>query len=279
MAVTAFPVLARILADLGVMQTRAGTIALGSAAVDDAIAWCLLAVVLASLDRAASTALLTIAGAAAYVGVMAFVVRPTLRRLGSHRHWVWVLLHRPAALLVAVMLCAWITEVIGIHAVFGAFVFGAILPRDTLAREAGTWLEPVTVGLLVPVFFTYAGLRTRFGLLDDPGLLGVTVLIVLIAFLSKGGGCALTTRLGGVGWREAAAIGALMNARGLMELILISIALERGLITQGMFTILAIMTILTTIAASPLFRRLYAPIAARDRAVAERDTVPTTAAP
>lgn len=254
MCVTAFPVLARILHEAGLVRTRLGSMALGAAAFDDAAAWCLLACVLASIRGSIQLAAVTILGGIAYALVMYFIGRPLFRwfdRVTERDRGV-----KPETLtlaLLVLMLCAWITDVIGIHAVFGAFTLGLAMPRGAFIRGVVTSLEGVTVALLVPIFFVYAGLGTKLGLLVQPELFWIAVGTTALAFLCKGGGCVLAARLGGLNWREATEMGVLMNAHGMMELILAGIALERGLITPGMYTILVLMAIITTLAATPLF--------------------------
>jgi Kef-type K+ transport system membrane component KefB len=137
---------------------------------------------------------------------------------------------------------------------------GAVMPRGRFQREVVTRLEPLTASLLLPTFFVYSGLNTRMNLLVTPGLLGVTVMTLMVAFVCKGGGCMAATRYSGASWRESAAVGALMNARGLMELILVNIALEKGVITYGLFSMLVLMAIVTTMLASPLYNRLQGSI-------------------
>lgn len=258
LSVTAFPVLARILTDSGAARTRVGTLALSAAAFDDAIAWGLLALTLALSEGSALRALGTVFGSIAFVALMILVVRPWLGRLpwGGER--------QPAALhltllLSLVLASAALTEWIGVHAILGAFLAGAILPRGIITEHLRRAIEPVTLTLLLPVFFVSAGLKTDIDTLDDLWSFGVMVLIVLVAFVSKGGGCVLAMRMGGAGWREAGSVGALMNARGLMELTFISIALERGLITTSLYTMLALLAIVTTMAAPPLFSWLHRP--------------------
>jgi Kef-type K+ transport system membrane component KefB len=155
------------------------------------------------------------------------------------------------------MLCAWVTDLVGIHAVFGAFIAGVVMPRGRFARGVTAAIEPLTLSLLVPVFFVYSGLNTRLNLLVDPSILAVAVVVILLAFICKMGGCTLAARLAGMSWRDATALGTLMNARGMMELILVNIALEKGIITPGLFTVLVLMAILTTLVASPLFHALH----------------------
>jgi Kef-type K+ transport system membrane component KefB len=168
--------------------------------------------------------------------------------------------------MIVVMLgSAALTEWIGVHAVFGAFIAGTAMPRGRVVERLSGLLEGATVTVLLPVFFVYAGLRTRIGLLDDWSTLWIMAAIILFAFAFKGGVCLLAMRRGGASWRDAGAIGALMNARGLMELTFITIALERELITQTLYTMLALMALVTTMAAPPLFTWLYHPETDREQ--------------
>ena len=148
---------------------------------------------------------------------------------------------------------AWFTDLIGLHAVFGAFVMGAAMPRGPVVRALTARIEPLTVALLLPLFFTYSGLNTKITLLDSPALWGVCLAVLLAAVLGKGIACALAARATGIATREAIGIGALMNARGLMELIIINIGLARGVISEELFAALVIMAIVTTLMASPIF--------------------------
>jgi Kef-type K+ transport system membrane component KefB len=260
MSVTAFPVLARILTDTGTAHTRIGTLAISAAAFDDAAAWSLLALTLAMAKGSASGAAVTLVGAVAYAAGMLAIVRPVLRRLIVREQTATPFtLGRLTGVLVIVMVCATLTEEIGVHAVFGAFVAGAVMPRGVLVDQLRRSLEPMTVTVLLPVFFVYAGLNTRIGLLGEGSLAWLGLGIIVLAFVSKGGGCSIAMRLGGASYRESGAIGALMNARGLMELTLISIGLQRGLISPALYTILALMAVATTVAAPPLFRWLHRP--------------------
>ena len=264
MSVTAFPVLARILTDTGTAHTRIGILAISAAAFDDVAAWSLLALTLAMAKGSASGAAVTLVGAVAYAAGMIAIVRPVLRRLVEReRSATPFTLGRLTGVLVIVMLCATLTEEIGVHAVFGAFVAGAVMPRGRLVEQIRQSFEPMTVTVLLPVFFVYAGLNTRIGLLGQGSLAWLGLGIIVLAFVCKGGGCLIAMRLGGASYREAGAIGALMNARGLMELTLISIGLQRGLISPALYTILALMAVATTVAAPPLFRWLHRPETAR----------------
>lgn len=150
------------------------------------------------------------------------------------------------------MFCAWFTDVTGIYAIFGAFVLGAVTPRGEFAQQIRQHTEFLTTSFLLPIFFVFSGLNTQIGLVNTPTLWGVTLLIVAIAILGKGIACMLAAKLAGENWRESATIGALMNARGLMELIILNIGLEQGIITPTLFTIMVIMAVITTLMASPL---------------------------
>jgi len=258
MSITAFPVLARILFDAGHTQTRIGTLAISSAAVNDAMAWVLLACVIAAVKGSANVALLAAGGGLAYVLAMVFIGRPLFRGFARAADGDDGVRPETFALVLAILMaCAWFTDLIGIYAVFGAFVYGLVMPRGRFADGIRGSVEPLTVSLMVPVFFVYSGLNTRLNLLVDSTLLGIAGITILVAFVCKGGGCLLAARSVGATWRDSAAIGVLMNARGLMELMLANIALERGLITPAMFTILVLMAIVTTLAATPLYHLLY----------------------
>lgn len=257
MAITAFPMLARILTETGLSGTRMGTLAIGAAAFDDAAAWCLLACVIASTNNNPEIAVLAIAGGALY----ALIILTVGRRLFSWFGRVTardnaVRIETIAVLMTLLMFCAWVTDKIGIYAIFGAFILGLSMPRGQFSDEVRRTVEPVTVSLLLPMFFVYSGLSTRLDVLVDPSLLSLAVLVILVAFICKGLGCGMAARAVGLNNRESATLGILMNARGLMELILVNIALERGLIHQNLFSILVLMAIVTTLSASPLFNLL-----------------------
>ena len=258
MSITAFPMLARIIYERGLTGTSLGTLALAAGCVDDAAAWCLLAVVLASFSGDYWVAGLTIGGGVLYALVVLTVARPLLRPLGAA-------VEREGSLgapmfsfvLMLVMLGAWVTDRIGIYAVFGAFILGAAMPRGLFARELERMLGPLVTGLLLPLFFIYSGLNTSVGLVSTPYLWLVTLAILLAACLGKGVACWLAARLNGEDSRDAVAIGTLMNARGLMELIILTIGLERGIITPTLFTVMVLMAIATTVMATPVFELAY----------------------
>ncbi|WP_375468947.1 cation:proton antiporter [uncultured Nostoc sp.] len=253
MTITAFPMLARILYERGLAQTRFGTLALGAASVDDGVAWCLLAIVLANVKNSLSIAILAIGGGICYVLFAIFLGQPLLRVFtrmtkrdaGVNRQTLTLI-------LIILMFCAWFTDVTGIYAIFGAFVLGAVTPRGEFAQQIRQHTEFLTTSFLLPMFFVFSGLNTQIGLVNTPTLWAITFLIIAIAILGKGIACMLAAKLAGENWRESATIGALMNARGLMELIILNIGLEQGIITPTLFTIMVIMAVITTLMASPL---------------------------
>jgi Kef-type K+ transport system membrane component KefB len=258
LCITAFPMLARIIHFKGLAGTRMGTIALGAGAIDDAAAWCLLAVVLASFTGNFQGAIVSILGGACFVAVAIFVVKPLLKR------WERIFLNQQqelseTGLVIAIILMAlgaMTTDWLHLHAVFGAFIAGAMIPRPIVDRQVIDRIQPLTVALLLPLFFTYSGLNTQLTLLNSPTLWLIAMLVLAVAVLGKGAACWAAARATGVPHREALGIGTLMNARGLMELIIINIGLERGIITGELFAILVIMAIVTTLMASPIFDRL-----------------------
>lgn len=257
MCITAFPVLARIIHFKKLSGTAMGTVALGAGAIDDASAWCLLAIVLASFDKNWNHALANIGGGIAYVAVTLLVVRPLLARART-----WLVKDgtlTDAALVVGLVLMtlgAFFTDLIGLHAVFGAFVMGAAMPRGVVVRDLMGRIQPLTVALLLPLFFTYSGLNTKIALLNSSFLWLMCGAVLVAAVVGKGVACWLAARATGIPNREALGIGTLMNARGLMELIIINIGLQRGIISEGLFATLVIMAVITTLMASPLFERL-----------------------
>ncbi len=257
MCITAFPMLARIIHFKKLTGTTMGTVALGAGALDDATAWCLLAVVLASFDHNWTHAAFNIGGGAAYVVVALFLLRPLLERV---RPWLVKSETLTEAGLVVglglMALGAWFTDMIGLHAVFGAFVMGAAMPRGAMARDLIARIQPLTVALLLPLFFTYSGLNTKIALLNTGFLWILCGAVLAAAVLGKGVACWLAARATGLANREALGIGTLMNARGLMELIIINIGLQRGIISEGLFAVLVIMAVVTTLMASPIFERL-----------------------
>jgi Kef-type K+ transport system membrane component KefB len=258
MSITAFPMLARIIYECRLTGTSLGTLALAAGSMDDAAAWCLLAVVVASFSGNGVIALSAVGGGVVYALVVLLIARPRLRQLGQAVERNGSISGSMLAfVLMLLMLAAWVTDAVGIYAVFGAFILGTAMPRGLFAREIERVLEPLTTNFLLPLFFVYSGLNTRIGLVDSPFLWGITLVILLAACCGKGAACWLAARLNGEDNREALAIGTLMNARGLMELILLNIGLERGIITPTLFTIMVMMAMVTTLMATPIFEYVY----------------------
>ncbi len=258
MSITAFPMLARIIYEQGLSATSLGTLALAAGSMDDAAAWCVLAVVLAAFAGTPGTAVLAVGGGAAYALLCLFVIRPLAAPLGRRVEEAGGMSHGVLTLtLMLAMLGAWFTDFIRVYAVFGAFLMGAAMPRGRFTRVLNEKIGGLTTAFLLPLFFVYSGLNTRIGLVDTPGLWLLAGLILAAALAGKWGACYAAARLTGEPPREANAIGILMNARGLMELILLNIGLERGIIRPPLFAILVLMAIATTLMATPLFKRAY----------------------
>ncbi len=260
MSVTAFPVLARILNERRLLQTKIGILSITSAAINDVTAWCMLAFVVSivrstGIAAALQTTLLTLL----YLAVMFFAVRPVLSRVAARSLGREGLNHNVvAATLVALLLSSLVTEFIGIHALFGAFLLGAILPKtDGFAATLAEKLEDLVLVFLLPLFFAVSGLRTQIGLLNTTHGWGLFGLILIAACLGKFGGSTLAARITGLTWRESSAIGILMNTRGLMELVVLNIGLDLGVISPTLFTMMVLMALLTTFITSPLLQLIY----------------------
>jgi Kef-type K+ transport system membrane component KefB len=254
LSITAFPVLARIIYERGLAGSTMGTLALAAGAADDAAAWIILAIVLASFSSNAMQAILPAAGGLSYVFIVLVLARPALRYLAdavTRRQTLepWVL----SVVLGALMLGAWFTDVTGIYAVFGAFVLGAAIPRGIITRELQRSVAPITTAMLVPLYFVYSGLNTQLRLVNSVWLWTMFGLAFLAACVGKGVACWAAARASGAANRDAMGLATLMNVRGLMELILLNIALERQLITPTTFTIFALIALGTTLMAYPLF--------------------------
>ena len=272
MSVTAFPVLARILTERGLYKTRLGTVTLTCAAVDDVTAWCVLAVVV-TVARASgvSSALLTIGLSILFIAFMIFVVRPLMGRLADHHEEQGQLSGLALAVVFGgVLLSAIATDRIGIHAIFGAFLFGAVMPqRSEFIRELVGKLEDFVAVFLLPLFFAYTGLRTQIGLIaGDPTLWLFCGLILFVAVVGKWGGSTAAAKAVGLHWRESLAVGILMNTRGLTELIILNIGLDLGVIPPTLFAMLVIMAVVTTFMTTPLLSLVY-PKHEQERMVAE----------
>jgi Kef-type K+ transport system membrane component KefB len=258
MAITAFPMLARIIYEHNLANTSLGTIALAAGSIDDVTAWCVLAIVVASFKAQISIALFALVGGAIYAFVTLVVFRKLLKPLGEKVEKRGFLTSTEFAFILAlVMLAAGVTDGLGIYAVFGAFILGAAMPRGQLCTDLVRRIEPITTTLLLPLFFINSGLNTQIGLLNEPYLWGIALLVLVAAIGGKLGGCWLAARLSGESNKDALAIGCLMNARGLMELIALNIGLEQKIITPTLFTVMVIMAVVTTLMCSPLFNWIY----------------------
>ncbi len=259
MSITAFPVLARILVERRMLKRPVGAVALAAAAVDDVSAWFLIAFASAvATASGASGVVRTIALAIVFCLAMAFLVRPLLSRVSvaydeaGHVPGAWI-----TAIFAGVLLSAYATETIGIALIFGAFIMGAIMPRRAeLTEDVTRRIEDFVVMLLLPLFFAYTGLRTDVGLLERPELVLLTLVLLAVAIFCKFGGAMLAARVTGLGLRESAVIGALMNTRGLTELIVLNLALEKGVISEALFAALVLMALATTFMTGPLLRLL-----------------------
>jgi Kef-type K+ transport system membrane component KefB/nucleotide-binding universal stress UspA family protein len=260
MSITAFPVLARIITENNLQGTRLGTLALTCAAVDDVTAWCLLAVAIAVARTGDfAGAIPTIIASIVYIGLMLTAGRWFLQRLAKH----YLRAGRLSQLLLAgiymgVVASALITELIGIHLIFGAFLLGAAMPKnEDLVRELAVKTEDFVLIFLLPIFFAYSGLRTQIGLLNRPELWLLCALVLGVAIAGKYIGTYVAARFSGINKREASALGWLMNTRGLTELIVLNIGLELGVISPLIFTMLVIMALVTTFMTSPLLEWTY----------------------
>ena len=274
MSITAFPVLARILTERNLHKTKVGAVTITCAAVDDVTAWCMLALVIGiARAKGLSSGLYTAGFATVYVAAMFFLVRPFLKRLKDVFERQQKLSQGMVGfILLMVLISAYLTEVIGIHALFGAFLLGAIMPKGSAFVKALTEkLEDFTVVFLLPIFFAYTGLQTRIGVLDSWQMWGFTGLVIVTACLGKFGGSTLAARGCGMPWREAGAIGILMNTRGLMELVILNVGRELGVITDAVFAMMVIMALTTTALTTPILQLVY------PRRLMEKEQVADTA--
>ena len=282
MSVTAFPVLARILTERDLLKTRVGSVAIACAAVDDVTAWCILAIVVVIVratggGHAADALPRTLAGSALYLGAMLYWARPLLRRLEAlHQRRARLTQDLLTVVLLLALGSAWVTEWLGIHALFGAFLAGAVLPKGRqFVHDLTAKLEDVTVVLLLPLFFAFTGLRTRFGLVSGPELWLYCALVVAVAVLGKFGGSTVAARVTGMPWRSAGAIGVLMNTRGLMELVILNVGLDLGVLSPTLFAMMVLMALATTFMTSPLLQLIYpVRLIAADRSAAQETAPP-----
>lgn len=298
MSITAFPVLARILDERNLLTSRVGSIAIAAAAIDDATAWCILAAVLAVANATLSNAsngsgwttfAITLGSTVAFVLLAALALRPALAawlrsalasfERVSNGATEFVGAHVVSVAVVGALVFALLTEKLGVHALFGAFVAGAIVPRAvverrkvaavavvkaersprTLASEIADRIDSVVSAVLLPVFFAFTGLRTSVGLISGAGLWAVFGLVLLVAVAGKMGGAATAARLTGMSWRDSFSVGALMNTRGLMELVILNVGLDMGVISPALFAMMVLMALVTTVMTSPLMAIFYRP--------------------
>ena len=277
MSITAFPVLARIVQERGIHKTKLGAIVITCAAADDITAWCILAVVIAIVKAGTFvSSLYIIALAFIYVLAMLFVVKPFLKRIGDLYGSKDAIVKPVVAIFfLTLILSSYATEVIGIHALFGAFMTGAIMPDVAKFRTIFIEkVEDVSLILLLPLFFVFTGLKTEIGLINDPYLWKVTGFIILVAVIGKFLGSALAAKFVGQNWRDSLTIGALMNTRGLMELIVLNIGLELKVLTPEVFTMMVIMALVTTFMTGPALDLINYLFKSKDSIVPEIETKP-----
>ena len=276
-ALTAFPMLARIINEQGLARTSLGTLSLTAGAFDDAVSWCVLAVVLATFGAGPGVAVLAIVGGVGYAAFLMLFGRKLLAPLGRAVERAGEMSMTVLAITMTLFcLSAFFMDAIGIHAIFGGFILGAVMPRGLFAEELRKKVEPLAVVLLLPMFFTYSGLNTRMDMVNNGELLLIALGILAASIFAKFGACYAAARIAGEDNRTALGIGALMNSRGLMELIIINIGLQKGIIGPTLFSMLVLMAIVTTVMASPLFELVYGKKA---RASGELDSLDGKLAP
>ena len=260
MSITAFPVLARILTERNLLRTRVGALAITCAAVNDVTAWCVLAGIVVIVRTSALSVTLwgTLIGLGLFVLVMMVLVKPALRRLARSYEKHGLTHDNLSLILLLTLACGWTTEFLGIHALFGAFLAGVITPRHhELSKEILQRLESVTVVLLLPLYFAFTGLRSSFALIFSTGMWIYCLVIIALAVIGKFGGSLLAARFDGMSWRESAAVGILMNTRGLVELIILNVGLDLGVLSQSLFSAMVLMALVTTFMTSPLLNLIY----------------------
>ena len=257
-ALTAFPMLARIINERGLAKTSLGTLSLTAGAFDDAVSWCVLAVVLATFGAGPGVAVLAIGGGLLYATFIVLFGRKIFAPLGRMVEREGEMSMTVLGITIAAFcLSAFIMDAVGIHAIFGGFILGVVMPRGLFVEELKKKVEPLAVVLLLPMFFTYSGLNTRMDMVNTLPLLLIALVILAGSIVAKFGACYVAARVAGEDNRTALGIGALMNSRGLMELIIINIGLQKGIIGPTLFSMLVLMAIVTTMMASPLFELVY----------------------
>ncbi len=257
-ALTAFPMLARIIHERGLSNSALGTLSLTAGAFDDAASWCVLAIVLATFGAGPGVAVLAIGGGLLFALFVIFVGRHLVKPLGRAVEKRGEMTYTVLAITL-ILFCgaAFFMDAVGIHAIFGGFILGTAMPRGKFVEELKKKVEPMAVVLLLPMFFTYSGLNTRMDMVNTPQLLLIAGGVLVASVIAKFGACYLAARASGQDNRTALGIGALMNSRGLMELIIINIGLQKGIIGPTLFSMLVLMAIVTTVMASPLFELVY----------------------
>jgi Kef-type K+ transport system membrane component KefB len=258
MSITAFPVLARILTDRQSHKSRMGTVALACAAVDDVTAWCLFAFVVSMARAQPGRVLLTLGLTAAFIASVLLLLRPAAVWFARRQPWDARTSKESVVIVCAsLLLAALATQRIGIHALFGAFLVGAVIPHNSsLARDVNEKFEDLVVVLFLPVFFAFTGLRTQIGLVHGLRDWGICIVIIAVASLGKFGGASLAARITGLSWAESASLGVLMNTRGLMELIVLNVGLDLHVLSPTLFAMLVIMAIVTTLVTTPVLQVL-----------------------
>jgi Kef-type K+ transport system membrane component KefB len=260
MSITAFPVLARILSERNLLGTKLGTLTIACAAVDDVTAWCLLALIIGLVRSSFNQLPLwqMLAGLAVYLVVMMAIMRPLLKKFAARHAAAGMNDKTIAVLLVFMFASSMASEWLGIHALFGAFLAGVLMPKGSgFAENIRRKFRPLVVVLLIPLFFTYTGLRTSIGLIQGSEMVFYCALIFVVAVAGKFGGSTLAARVMGTPWRDAASIGILMNTRGLVELVILNIGLEIGVLTRPIFSMMVLMAVGTTLMTTPLLSLVH----------------------
>ena len=256
MSVTAFPVLARILSERGLKGTHLGAVALACAAVDDVTAWCVLAIVVAVAGENVSprSLITTFVGTAAYVVAMLVLARPLLAALAKRHAAAGRVTHGLLTAIVVIALgSAWVTQRFGVHALLGAFLAGVVMPKnDNFVRDVSRPFEDIMVVLLLPLFFATTGIRTTVGLITSGAMWTVFLLLLAFAVVGKLGGSAVAARIAGLSWRESLSLGALMNSRGLMGLVILEVGVEIGVVSSPLFVMIVLMSVITTMMTTPM---------------------------
>ncbi|HEX4949035.1 MAG TPA: cation:proton antiporter [Blastocatellia bacterium] len=260
-SITAFPVLARILTESNLLRTKVGVLAITCAAVNDATAWCILAGVIVIVRASTLTAplWLILLGLGVYLVVMLTIVKRTLQKLTARYEQNGGLTHDVLAVIFLVVLVSgWIAELLGVHALFGAFLVGVVMPRHKeLTRALWLRIEAIIVVLLLPLYFALTGLRSSFLLISGAANWIICAVIIACAIAGKLGGSSLIARWTGLSWREATAVGVLMNTRGMVELVILNIGLDLGILSPTLFSMMVLMALVTTLITTPLLNWVY----------------------